>query len=98
MLVGAVHGYRGLIRELMAELKRELKAQRLPVVATGGYAELDRLQAARKSRPWAAADAGRVAPGVAGAYGIADRRLPNCVFLTCSKLEHSKLRGHESHC
>jgi type III pantothenate kinase len=40
MLVGAVHGYRGLIRELLAELKRELKTRRLPVVATGGYAKL----------------------------------------------------------
>ncbi len=40
MLVGAVHGYRGLVRELIAEIRRELKAQRLPVVATGGYGEL----------------------------------------------------------
>ena len=40
MLVGAVHGYRGLIRELVAELRRELKVRRLPVVATGGYGEL----------------------------------------------------------
>jgi type III pantothenate kinase len=40
MLVGAVHGYRGLIRELIAELKRGLKTKRLPVVATGGYAKL----------------------------------------------------------
>lgn len=40
MLVGAVHGYRGLVRELIVELKRELKTKRLPVVATGGYAEL----------------------------------------------------------
>ena len=40
MLAGAVLGYRGLIRGLLAELKRELKAQRLPVVATGGYARL----------------------------------------------------------
>ncbi|MEO8428000.1 MAG: type III pantothenate kinase [Verrucomicrobiota bacterium] len=40
MLIGAVHGYRGLVRELIAELKRELKASRLPVVATGGYAKL----------------------------------------------------------
>lgn len=40
MLVGAVHGYRGLIRELIAELKRELKAPRLPVAATGGYARI----------------------------------------------------------
>src|ERR1017187_7750743 len=35
MLVGAVHGYRGLIRELIGELKRELKTKHLPVVATG---------------------------------------------------------------
>jgi type III pantothenate kinase len=40
MLVGAVHGYRGLIRGLVLELKRELQARRLPVVATGGYGEL----------------------------------------------------------
>lgn len=40
MLVGAVHGYRGLIHGLLNELKRELKAQRLPVIATGGYAKL----------------------------------------------------------
>lgn len=40
MLVGAVHGYRGLIRELLLELKREMKTRRLPVVATGGYAKL----------------------------------------------------------
>ena len=40
MLIGAVHGYRGLIRELLAELKRELKVKNLPVVATGGYAGL----------------------------------------------------------
>ena len=40
MLVGAVHGYRGLVRELIMELKRELKVRRLPVVATGGYSKL----------------------------------------------------------
>ncbi len=40
MLVGAVHGYRGLIRGLVMELKRELRADKLPVVATGGYAKL----------------------------------------------------------
>lgn len=40
MLIGAVHGYRGLIRELAHELRRELKARRLPIVATGGYAKL----------------------------------------------------------
>jgi type III pantothenate kinase len=40
MLVGAVHGYRGLIRGLLLELQRELKVRRLPVVATGGCARL----------------------------------------------------------
>ena len=40
MLVGAVHGYRGLVRKLIAELKLELRVKKLPVVATGGYAKL----------------------------------------------------------
>jgi len=40
MLVGAVHGYRGLVRGLIGELKRELRVKKLPVVATGGYAKL----------------------------------------------------------
>jgi type III pantothenate kinase len=40
MLIGAVQGYRGLVRELIGELKRELRAKNLPVVATGGYAKL----------------------------------------------------------
>jgi len=40
MLIGAFRGYRGLIRELLAGLKRELGVKRLPVLATGGYAQL----------------------------------------------------------
>ena len=40
MLIGAVHGYRGLIRALLVELRRELKTAKLPVVATGGYGRL----------------------------------------------------------
>ena len=40
MLIGAVHGYRGLVRELILKLKSELGSRRLPVVATGGYAKL----------------------------------------------------------
>ena len=40
MLIGAVQGYRGLIRGLIVELKKALRAKKLPVVATGGYAEL----------------------------------------------------------
>ena len=38
MLIGAVHGYRGLIRELLVKLERELGGRSLTVVATGGYA------------------------------------------------------------
>ena len=40
MRIGAVHGYRGLIRELIRNLKQELNCRQLPVVATGGYAAL----------------------------------------------------------
>ncbi len=40
MLIGAVHGYRGLVRELIAQLKKNLCARHLPVIATGGYAAL----------------------------------------------------------
>jgi type III pantothenate kinase len=40
MRIGAVHGYRGLVRELIREVRRELGARRLPVIATGGCARL----------------------------------------------------------
>jgi type III pantothenate kinase len=40
MLIGAVQGYRGLIRALLASLRKELSSPNLPVVATGGYAKL----------------------------------------------------------
>jgi type III pantothenate kinase len=40
MLAGAVFGYRGLVREIIAEVRAELRARSLRVVATGGYAEL----------------------------------------------------------
>jgi type III pantothenate kinase len=40
MRIGAVHGYRGLVRELIGGLRRELGAPGLPVIATGGYARL----------------------------------------------------------
>lgn len=40
MLIGAVHGYRGLVRELILELRSKLEARRLPVIATGGCAKL----------------------------------------------------------
>lgn len=40
MLAGAVYGYRGLIRNILAEIAKELGVKKLKVVATGGYAEL----------------------------------------------------------
>ncbi|MFN0069408.1 MAG: type III pantothenate kinase [Limisphaerales bacterium] len=40
MLVGAVHGYRGLVRGLIGRIRGELGAARLPVIATGGCAKL----------------------------------------------------------
>ena len=41
MLSGAVYGYRGLVRQILKEIGKELGMEKkLPVVATGGYAEL----------------------------------------------------------
>jgi type III pantothenate kinase len=40
MLAGAVYGYRGLVREILGEIRKALHIRRLKVVATGGYAEL----------------------------------------------------------
>jgi type III pantothenate kinase len=40
MLAGAVYGYRGLVRQILQEIGKELGTKKLPVVATGGYAEL----------------------------------------------------------
>lgn len=40
MRIGAVRGYRGLSRELLAGVRRELGCRRVPLVATGGYARL----------------------------------------------------------
>jgi type III pantothenate kinase len=40
MLAGAVYGYRGLVREILAEIRRALGVRRMQVVATGGYAGL----------------------------------------------------------
>lgn len=41
MLAGAVYGYRGLVRQILKEIGKELGIPlNLPVVATGGYAEL----------------------------------------------------------
>ena len=40
MRAGAVVGFRGLISEILRDLRKELRAGRLPVVATGGYSKL----------------------------------------------------------
>ncbi len=42
MLSGAVHGYRGMIREILVQLVAELAPEtgRVKTIATGGYAEL----------------------------------------------------------
>jgi type III pantothenate kinase len=41
MLAGAVYGYRGLVRQILVEIGKELGIPRnMPVVATGGYATL----------------------------------------------------------
>jgi type III pantothenate kinase len=40
MLAGAVYGYRGLVRQILAEIRDELAEKRVRVIATGGYAEL----------------------------------------------------------
>jgi type III pantothenate kinase len=40
MLSGAVYGYRGLVREILAEVRKELASPAARVIATGGYAQL----------------------------------------------------------
>jgi type III pantothenate kinase len=41
MMAGAVFGYRGLVKQILNEIKRELGAPKnLRVVTTGGYADL----------------------------------------------------------
>lgn len=42
MRIGTVHGYRGMIRELLCGLRKELSSSKneFRVIATGGYAEL----------------------------------------------------------
>lgn len=54
MMAGAVLGYRGLVKEILSQIKRELGGARgLKVVATGGYAELiaAKLPAMRRVHP-----------------------------------------------
>jgi len=39
MRIGAERGYRGMVREVLGEIKAELGVRRLRVCATGGHAE-----------------------------------------------------------
>ena len=53
MLSGAVHGYRGLVRQILAEIANELGVtEGLKVVATGGYAELIAAQLPEIGEVW----------------------------------------------
>ena len=40
MLAGAVYGYRGLVREILAQIRPALGVRKLKAIATGGYADL----------------------------------------------------------
>lgn len=40
MLSGAIFGYRGLVKEILAQIAAESAGQRARVIATGGYAQL----------------------------------------------------------
>ena len=40
MLAGAVYGYRGLVREILTQIRPALGVRKLKAVATGGYADL----------------------------------------------------------
>lgn len=40
MLAGAVHGYRGLVKEILAQIRMELGSKKVHIIGTGGYAEL----------------------------------------------------------
>ena len=40
MLAGAVYGYRGLVREILAQIRPALGMKKLKAIATGGYANL----------------------------------------------------------
>jgi type III pantothenate kinase len=54
MMAGAVFGYRGLVRQILEETRRELRVgRRLQIVATGGYADLiaDRLPEVQQVHP-----------------------------------------------
>ena len=40
MQIGAIHGYRGLISNIVTGLKKALHTRKINVIATGGYADI----------------------------------------------------------
>jgi len=40
MLAGAIYGYRGLVKEILAQIRTQLGEKKIHVIATGGYASL----------------------------------------------------------
>ena len=65
MLIGAVHGYRGLVRELIAELKRELKAGKTSSGRDGRLREIDCSETTGNFRRRTEPYAGRLAADMA---------------------------------
>ena len=97
MLVGAVHGYRGLIRELILELKRTLKVRRLAGSGDGRLRAAYRIQAAGDHGSGSPADLGGVAPGMAGPPEGCDPT-PQRLKPLNRQGGWGILRPHESHC
>ena len=64
MLVGAVHGYRGLVRELIARIEARIESEATAGRRHGRLREVDRVQTAGDFRRGTEFDAGRVAAGV----------------------------------
>lgn len=70
MLIGAVHGYRGLIRELIKELRVELKCHRLPRDRHGWLRKANQPLAAGDNEGRTAADARRAAVVLGGKQNV----------------------------
>ena len=66
MLIGAVHGYRGLVRELIARIETRTGREKTAGGRDRRLREIDRGEAAGDFRRRAGLDAGRFAAGVAG--------------------------------
>lgn len=50
MQIGAFHGYRGLVREILKEIRRELGVKRLVILTTGGDSDLFQEMGIRNAR------------------------------------------------